>query len=153
MLSKMMPSLWYTDKVEAAMDGLRSSPARPAAMHERTQLERARSRRSDALENLRASSRDRPTIRPDGLHGPCYGGGSLADGSSGPDRGPPAIRRPRPRGRECDATLSDANAASQIIGNGRTWARRATDENPAEISSRGVDVQDFQDGTALTLPN
>ena len=117
-----------------------------------TQLERARSCRSDALENLCASARYHLTLRPDGLRGPCYGGGSLADGSPGPDHGPPAIRRPGPRGGECDATLRDANAASQIIGNCRTRARRAADENPAEISSRGVDVQDFQDGTPLTLP-
>ena len=45
--------------------------------------------RSDALENLCASSRYHLTIRPDGPRGPCYGSDPLDHGSSGPDHGPP----------------------------------------------------------------
>jgi hypothetical protein len=48
--------------------------------------------------------------------------------------------------------LSASNATGQIIANCRTWAGRAADEHPAEISSSGVDAQDFHDGTPLTLP-
>jgi hypothetical protein len=49
--------------------------------------------------------------------------------------------------------MACVDAASQIIGNSRTLARRATDENPAEILGSGVDAEDLQDGAPLTLPN
>src|SRR5262249_29798792 len=108
---------------------------------------------SDALENLRASSRDHPTIRPSGLRNPSYGSGVRADGSSAPDHGSGAIRRPRIRRREIGSTLSPTNVTGHIVANPRTCAGRASDEYAAEISSSGVDVQDLHDGAPLTLPN
>src|SRR5262249_58410116 len=82
-----------------------------------------------------------------------YDSGRVADGSPVPDRGPRAIRRPRPRRREYDLALRESNMAGEIKGDPRTWAGRATDEHPAEISSGGVDAQDFHDGSSLTLPH
>jgi hypothetical protein len=106
---------------------------------------------SYALENLRASHPCQATIRGDVCHDPRCCDGRRADKASGPDRGRSAIWRPIPRRLERDPRT--ANAAHQIIGNSRTGARRAADENSGEISRSRVDRQNLQQRAPLTLPN
>ena len=106
--------------------------------------------RSDAPENLRSSQPYHAAIRGNGCCDPSCYNGRRVDKAPGPDRGRSAIWCPRPRRLEDDPRAS--NASCQIIGNCRTYACRATDENSAEISSR-VAPQNLQERTPLTLPN
>jgi hypothetical protein len=108
-------------------------------------------RSRDALEGLRASHPYRAAIRADVCRDPSCGNGRRADKASGPDRGRSAIWRPVPRRLEHDPRA--ANAPCQIIGNSRTGARRAADENSGEISRSRVDRQNLQQRAPLTLPN
>ena len=48
--------------------------------------------------------------------------------------------------------MASSDVPGKIIRNRRALARRATDENSAEIAGGGIDAQNLHDGTVLTLP-
>jgi hypothetical protein len=107
--------------------------------------------RSDALEDLCASHSYHAAIRGDIRRDPSRSNCRWANEASRRNRRYSAIWRPIPRRLEYDPRTS--NASCHIIGNCRTWTRRAANENSGEISRSRLDRQNFQERAALTLPN
>jgi hypothetical protein len=113
--------------------------------------EQSGQRRSNALENFRASHPCHAAVWSDVCRDPSCGNGCRANKASIPDRGRSAICRPVPRRLECNPR--SANAPCEIVGYPRTSARWSADEYSREISRSGVDRQNLQHRAPLTLPN